>query len=347
MALEDKAQRLAVGTPVHVVREACDHVASWIASENIPLDREESSLPEFSPPEVGNFFLALVGICHQTSPRDLPPVEGTVSGVRLRGWDYLFARLEHAAAREPELLRPESWSRFSSTDIKNLFSDHDFGLRLTDTEGRAELLRNLGYQMVARGWRFADDLYQYCQGRIAQSSPNLLDTLATFRAYDDPVRKKSYFFLALMRNSGLWRYKDPENLGPPVDYHETRGHLRLGTIRISDPDLYEKLRTGQAVTESEDIAIRQAVHDAIMYISRQSGLDNPSQLHYLFWNLFRSICTRDAPQCFSTKAGFTLPERYSVLLMDNGQRHCPFAVFCPSAGVPNPICDHVFDTNYY
>lgn len=347
MALQHKAQLVTVGASVHVVREACDHVAVWIASENIPLDREESSLPEFSPPEIGNFFLALVAICHQTSPRGLPPLEGTIGGIRRRGWDYLFARLEQATASDPELLTPERWSRFSSLDIEILFCEQALGLRLTDPEGRAELLRDLGIQMIAKGWRVADDLYRHCKHRIAEGSPNLLDTLATFRAYDDPVRKKSYFFLALMRNSDLWRYPDPENLGPPVDYHETRGHLRLGTVRISDPTLYQKVCSGQVVSASEDIAIRQAVHDAIMYISRQSGLNNPSQLHYLFWNLFRSICTRDAPQCFATRPGFTLPERYSALLMENGKRRCPFAQFCPSAGVPSPIAEHVFHTDYY
>lgn len=337
----------SVQSAVQVIRENCDRVAAWIVTQEIPLDREESSLPEFSPHVIGNFFLALVAICHQTSPQWLPPLEGTVGGIWRRGWDYLFARLEQAAGNDPGLLTPERWSGFDAAELRSLFHDADFGLRLTDLEGRAELLRDLGLKMMDHGWGLADDLYHHCDQRIAFGSPNLLETLARFRAYDDPVRKKSYFFLALMRNSGLWKYKDPEALGPPVDYHETRGHLRLGTIRITAPTLLKKVHLGCAVTESEDIAIRQAVHDAIMYISERSGLKNPSQLHYLFWNLFRSLCTRDAPRCFAINSDLSLPERYMALISNNGERKCPFSPFCPSAGTPHAICEHVFETDYY
>src|SRR5205814_1834897 len=112
-----------------------------------------------------------------------------------------------------------------------------------------------------------------------------------------------------------------------VDYHEVRGHLRIGTVRVADSGLLKKLRAGQPVTSEEDIAIRQSVYDAIMRISRQSGVNDPSQLHYLFWNIFRSICTREAPQCFALRTDSLLPERYMLLTIDeNGARRCPFSV---------------------
>jgi hypothetical protein len=329
------------------VQEACDRIANLLRTKNIPLDQEESSLPGFHQELIGNFFLALVAISHQTSPRGRPPLEGTIGGVRRRGWDYLFARLEEAARRDPVLLAPERWSQLSTDDVSQLFRDPELGDRLSKPELRTELLRDLGLKMMGQGWSFADQFYHHCNGRVAAGNPNLLQVLSRFRAYNDPVRKKPFFFLTLMRNSGLWRYADDDALGPPVDYHEVRGHLRLGTVCITDPELLGKVWTGRQVTAPEDVAIRQAVHDAIMEISERSGLKSPSQLHYLFWNLFRSICTRDEPQCFALKPSCSLPDRYMHLVDNQAGKQCPFSSLCPSAGRPNPICEHVFETDYY
>ena len=229
--------------------------------------------------------------------------------------------------------------------MRNVFRDPELGHRLTNPELRAGLWRDLGVGMKSRGWESADQIYHSCENRVATGCPNLLDTLGQFKAYKDPVRKKAVFFLAIMKNSGLWHYPDGEALGPPVDYHEVRGHLRLQTVCITEPELLEKVRTGAMVTAEEDVAIRRGVYDAIMHISQRSGLRNPSQLHYLFWNLFRSICTRDAPQCFALAPDNALPDRYRHTVEDDGA--CPFAALCPSAGSPHPILEHVFETDYY
>jgi len=205
----------------------------------------------------------------------------------------------------------------------------------------------MGEKMLSSGWTLADEIYRECEGRIAAGRPNLLDVLGRFRAYSDPVKKKSLYFLAVMRNTGRWQYTDDENLGPPVDYHEVRGHLRIGTVRIHDASLRRKVERRNPVTAQEDIALRQAVYDAIILVSERSGLRNPSQLHYLFWNVFRSVCSRESPQCFEVRPDCGLPLRYSHLLSGKRNSECPFAPVCRSAGVPDPIAEHVFKTEYY
>ena len=209
------------------------------------------------------------------------------------------------------------------------------------------LLRDLGHQMKSRDWTFADQIYEYCNAHVASGARNLLCELGHFRAYNDPVRKKAVFFLALMRNYGIWKYRDDSSLGPPVDYHEVRGHLRIGTVRIESAELLRKVRHNVEVTLEEDIAIRRAVFNAIMRISQTSGVNNPSKLHYLFWNIFRSICTREAPQCFELDDRCDLPDQYMRIILDTACARCPFASICKSAGVQNPICEHSVDTDYY
>lgn len=279
-------------TSVTVNGEVCRSIADFVSSRVIPEDREDSALEGFSGRQIANFYLLLVALCHQTSPRGRPPLEGTIGNRHLRGWDYLSAKLEAAARNSSSIISPRYWAEVGGADLRSLFRDERLGERLSDPSSRAGLVRDLGKKMLNNAWESADDLYALSKGRIASDSPNLLDLLSQFRAYCDPVRKKSFFYLALMRNAGVWTYADPENLGAPVDYHEVRGHLRIGTVQICDPELRSKLLAGKEVTAEEDVSIRQAVHEALMLVSEYSGLKNPSRLHYMFWNIFRSCCTR-------------------------------------------------------
>lgn len=332
---------------VVVDTEACRRVAEPLAAQSIPASHEDSSLSGFTPQQIGNFYLLLVALCHQTSPRGKQPLEGVVAGCHLRGWDYLSAKLEAAARVNPEILSADSWARVTDKGVRELFRDETLGDRLTDPLGRALLVRDLGQKMQQHSWKWAEDLYRFANGSIVTGNCNLVDLLAEFRAYEDPVRKKSFFYLALMQNAGLWKYADPERLGAPVDYHEVRGHLRLGTVQIVDPELRLKLLRGEQVTAEQDISIRRAVFEALMLISKLSGLRNPNQLHYLFWNVFRSCCTRESPHCVSCPPTCSLPERYVPLALFPDGRRCPFSAVCQSARQEPKLVEYSLDTDYY
>jgi hypothetical protein len=235
----------------------------------------------------------------------------------------------------------------SSERLLKLFADPGLGNRLTAVEGRASLIRDLGTRMTDAGWEWADQLYNACAGRIATGTPNLLAELRRFRAYSDPVEKKSLFFLALMRNVGVWKYPDDEHLSPPVDYHEVRGHLRLGTVRVEDPRLWRMIESERAVTAADDAALRLAVRDAICLLARLTA-NTPAQMHYLFWNVFRACCGREQTHCSNCPPGCSLPSRYRKLGETSGQpRRCLFAAVCRSAESPRKVLEHVFETDYY
>jgi hypothetical protein len=342
-----KTARKAEKVLVEVDLSICDHLASLLRSRIIPIDKEDSDLPGFSRKEIGNFYLFLVAICHQTSPRGQLPLEGTVWGIRRRGWDYLTAKFEESARSDQSLLTPLGWEKITGKELYKLFADAELGERLTDWERRGELIRDLGQVMQDNQWSWFEDIYQLCHRRIATGSPNLLNVLAQFQAYRDPVKKKALFLLSVMRNSGLWQYVDDEKLGPPVDYHEVRGHLRIGTVKVNDSDLRQKLLNGIPVTADEDIAIRQAVYDAIMHLSELTGLHNPSQLHYLFWNVLRSCCRHEVPYCKQLPPNCSLPERYLPLSIHPDGERCPFSDVCTSANASKRYYEHVFETDYY
>jgi hypothetical protein len=334
-------------SPVGIDSAACERVASLIGSLEVPADYEEVPPMNLAPAELGNFFLVLIAICHQTSPPDGLPLAGKLNGVFRRGWDYLVGRFADAVRADGALLSSARWSRISAQEVSRLFEDPELGNRLRGAEIRASLIRDLGAKMLAKGWTTANDLYSHCKGRVATGKPNLLEVLAGFRAYNDPVKKKSLYFLAVMGNTGLWKYEDRHSLGPPVDYHEVRGHLRLGTVQVHDPELLRRMKEGRRVTAEEDIALRRSVYDAIMIISDRSGYRNPSQLHYLFWNFFRAVCLRENPQCFRINRPAELPERYRHLATTDDGERCPFAGVCENAGAVDPLREHVFETDYY
>jgi hypothetical protein len=334
--------------PVVVNLDVCNKLAKWLRSRTIPPDREDSTLQGFSPQQIGNFYLLLVAISHQTSPRGELPLEGNAGGRHLKGWDYLFAKLEDAVRHDSKLLSPEFWACITANDVRTIFRDSELGNRLSDSEGRACLIQNLGQVLLANSWTSAQQIYETARGRIAAGQPNLIGLLSQAQAYGDPVRKKTYFFLALMQNSSIWVYEDADQLGAPVDYHEVRGHLRIGTVEIGDPMLHAKLLEGGEVSTEEDIHIRRAVHEALMFLSEQSEKRNPSQLHYLFWNVFRSCCTREHPHCFSCPSNCSLPARYVPLaLRPDGSRHCPFSDICNSAGREPKLLEHNVVTDFY
>jgi hypothetical protein len=339
---ETAVQRVAVDI------DACRRVSALIRSRNIPADHEDSSLDGITPREIGNFYLLLVAICHQTSPRGKPPLEGNVGERHFRGWDYLSAKLEAAVRENPDILSPAYWATITGDGLRDLFRDKTLGDRLSDPSGRALLIADLGTKMLEHGWTCADDIFAKAQRCVATGPNNLVKLLSFFRAYDDPVHKKTFFFLAVMQNSGLWVYADSDKLGAPVDYHEVRGHLRIGTVQIHDEELRAKLLSGREVSAQEDLLIRDTVHKALMFISDRSGLHNASQLHYLFWNVFRSCCTRDNPHCNSCPSSCSLPERYVPLaLFPDGKRRCPFSPVCQSVGREPKLIEHNFETDYY
>jgi hypothetical protein len=340
-------EMLRSSPPAAVNVEACRELATVLTTLTIPPDREEMSLLELSPQAIGNFYLLLVAICHQTSPRDLPPLEGSVNGRHLRGWDFLSAKLAAAVRADPAMLAPASWSRVSPETVRELFRDAELGERLSDPDGRALLVNDLGRGMLQSSWEHADQLYDAASGRIAGGT-GLLQLLARFRAYSDPVRKKSLFYLALMRNSGLWSYADPEHLGAPIDYHEVRGHLRIGTVEIRDAALRAKLSEGREVTPEEDVSIRGAVQEALALLAENSGVRDLSRLHYMFWNVFRSCCTRESPHCDACPPTCDLPSRYvSMSSAVDGERRCPFQPACKSAGCAVKMVEHRIETDFF
>jgi hypothetical protein len=327
----------------------CQEVAEILRAIHIPSADEDEPLVGLTTDTLPNFYLSIVAICHQTSPIGGVQLRGQLAdGSEKFGWDYLRLRWSEQVIADPELNTPTAWARLEARDLARLLKDVKGASTLADAEGRAALLRDLGERLDSSGMTGAGDLLTAAQSRLEAESPKgLYRHLAAFRAYRDPVRKKSCFFLELMRSQCGWRYVDAENLGAPVDYHEIRGHLRVGTVVIRDSVLLEAIRTGREVTSEQDLAIRSAVYAAVQSISRSVGRTDAATLHYLFWNLFRRCCGRTNPHCQSCGESCGLPVRYRTAFAGATPNACLLSAVCASANTSVKLLEHLHTSDYY
>lgn len=319
----------------------CNEVAQILRRMKIPEPIEDVPPLPFTQEQEANFWFFLAAICHQTSPVGKPPLIGLVDGVERRGWDFLVHAFRVSATFSKSLLNPSEWKSMTGARLKLLFNE-----MLTEADERASLIVDLGERLESRGWNSIYIANDVCRQQITGDSPNLLELLSDFRAFSDPVEKKSSFFLALMQNSGLWRYRDGEKLPAPVDYHEVRGHLRIGTVHI-DPALRGKIQLGIELSVDEDVALRYSIREAIHRIAEAVG-NSPNALHYFFWNLFRTYCVRHTPFC-DGQAFDRLPDVYklAVITSGSGSVQCPFVDCCDSAYKVPAIDEHRTSTEYY
>lgn len=314
----------------HVDESLCQRIAARLKQFTIPEDTEDTSIEGLSPSQTSDFYLLLVGICHQTQT-----LKGTIGGEPKRGWDYLRLKLLAAATQAPDLLKVGSWNTFDVERLQQIMRDDVVGETLSDAAGRVGLIRDLGAVFMKHGWAGANELFE----KSDRDAVRIMDSLAEAKAYNDPVRKKTYFYLGLVANAGAFELSNFDNVGAPVDYHEVRGHLRLGTV-VLEPELREKLKGNRDVSESEDVAIRRSVHDAIVLIACELSI-TPMRLHYLFWNLFRNICDRENPFCRSKCS--SLPARYQHFSVDG----CPMNEECKSIDEAPKLLEHTFSTDWY
>lgn len=326
-----------LNTSIEVDHNQCIAIAKELGKYSIPADTEDTSIDGLDAKQISDFYFLLVAICHQTQS-----LQGTVNGTYQRGWDYLRLKFLNAVIADRTILDPSTWREMTPDFLNNLLKDDHYGETLTDVGGRASLIRELGMGLETQRLQSVHEMYLASDGQLAGDPAGLLARLSRFRAYSDPVQKKSYFFLGLMQNSKVWVFRDEMELGAPVDYHEVRGHLRLGTVRISG-DLRAVLVAKEQVSRSEDIAIRSAVRQAISLIASLTK-HSPMRLHYLFWNIFRNLCLRENAKCFNADPSNSLPPRY-LQFVEHGI--CPFAETCESAGKGTLLIEHSFKTDWY
>jgi hypothetical protein len=326
--LRELVERIrALGVPEE--QESSTHAFDWKGTREV----------------LANCYFAIVAICHQTSPIGERRLEGTVRAQRKYGWDYLKERFLLRAMREPRWGDPAFWRDLPPLELAALYEDEAAGCTLNRVNERAFLLNDAGQRMLDNGVsKISESFVQH--GRRLGGQAGFIGFLRSFEAYRDPVMKKTQFFLSLAIAECGWRVEDPELLSSPVDYHEVRGHLRIGTIRIHEQRLAEKLQRGLSLSEQEDTLVRTKVQQANDAAAEATGLTS-SRIHYLLWNVFRNCCPREPAltHCITCGGRCTLPDPYKSMPGYAGR--CVFAPVCASANRPDKLVDPPYVGHFY
>ena len=233
------------------------------------------------------YWFYMIAICHATRT-----LEGFLDGKWLRGNDYLLLAARRRLDADPSFFDAERMARITGRDLRAAISDDGSPIhsKLDRVQERVDLLHDCA-EVLLRD--FAGDvmkIYALSGGYVAPvRGKGLLDLLARFKAYSDPVRKKSFLLLMFLDEAGVWKVRDPEKLSLAIDYHLMRIALRSGAIRILDPRLAAKVKERKPVTEKEDEVVREAAKSAYRFMSHKPGL-NVFSLDSLLWNIGRTCC---------------------------------------------------------
>lgn len=279
------------GAAIIVDKTQCDAIGRLLGGLATAPTLVHQSLSTHNPAVVGNFNLLLVAICHQTQH-----LQGLIAGRCKRGWDYLEARLRAASEQEGELLSVARWTRITAAELHTVLTGPDSTIELAGLDCRSELINDLGCNMQRAG---VTTLKEVCDRASWQcrGESSLFSFLGGCRAYADPLEKKSRLLVGLLRDVHGWQFKDADQVGAPVDYHEIRGHLRLGTVVVIDARMRRQMLSRAPVEEAVDLAVRRAISDCIDRIAASSGRFDPLQIHYILWAFFRAMCRRSDPAC--------------------------------------------------
>jgi len=155
---------------------------------------------------------------------------------------------------------------------------------------RVGLLRNCARVLLRRFDGDIMTIYNLSEGYlIRRDGKGLLNLLKNFRAYSDPVEKKSFLLLLYLNESGIWKIGDLQNLKIAIDYHIMRIALRAGIVNLVNNALASRLQRRKSVKQSEDNEVRKAVREACSLLSKYSS-HSAFEIDTMLWNMGRSCC---------------------------------------------------------
>ncbi|MBC7265241.1 MAG: hypothetical protein H5T64_12930 [Chloroflexi bacterium] len=289
-----------------------------------------------------NYWFYIVAICQNTKS-----FAGTIGGRWYRGWDYLCAATRRCL---DDFSDAQIMLRYSSEDLRRVLSD-DFNpthSTIDRVEERVRQLHECARGLLERYEGQAMNIYYASGGRL-RGEGGLLEKLAAFPPYADPLQKKSVLLAGLLDEIGIWPLADRDTLKVAMDYHAVRVALRTGMVEVTDAGLARALKAREPVSDEVNHAVRRAVSEACDLIVAGSGMRVFDFDKYI-WQLGRSCCFYEhEPICGNGRKGVPCFKRERCTFIQATTYECPNV--CPFDGVckgsRDPEYRAYWETNVY
>ncbi len=214
---------------------------------------------------------------------------GPVDGEFFRGSMYMWRRLHVAVSRGELGLDAEWLSTLTEATFERAFRDDDGACPLSPGLAvRAENLRDLGARLLATWQGEFVNVVDAARGSLSRFA----DISATFRAFDDPVRKLTMVNAIMLAGSELAHF-DEEPL-PGIDYHLVKQAVRQGLV-VPSERMQDKLRDRRFLTPAESLALRQATLAALLQVAEVSETST-AVIDNIYW-LNGRVCDEREPAC--------------------------------------------------
>jgi len=270
-------------------------------------------------------------ICHQTQN-----FYGEIDGKFYKGWDYLLHSFLKEFESDKSFIDVKRMKKIKGEDLKRIL----FGSGDRYYE-RAYLLRNCAFILDRDFNGDIFEIYRTSEGYIKRDDgKGILELFRKFKAYSDPLGKKTFLFLNIAKKVGFWEIKDPENLWTPVDYHLERVSLRIGIVKVDEIEK-NMLIKGKRVSQKFDLNLRKKIGDGVKEISNISKV-GVEKLDQIFWSLGRSICLKGGPMCEGIMDDDNTFTKITGISIKNG---CPFRNLCEA--YKNPHLKLLKESNLY
>jgi hypothetical protein len=212
--------------------------------------------PDFAHVPNPDAAIFLCAVDHKTGYERAHRVDG--SGP-FEGSELMWA----VALRRADVLDARSLRDVTGDLVRELFAIDDE--TVADPDRRAALWRDLA-RGLERGYDGSGRrLLDSAGGRLAE----LLDRLASFEAFADPLAKKSQLFAKICERRGWLTISDPENWEVSADNVLMRLALRSGLIEPGDL-----------------VQVRADTRDAFKRVALEAGIP-PPELDDMLWELGR------------------------------------------------------------
>ena len=275
----------------------CDYEASYPKIAAL-LPKETYTFNEFNTETAIRCEIICAAICHQMN------------------WDFLRRAVYEETIKNPEWLDFYHLKLVDTDKIFSLLHEYHKQENIKANE-RAELLHIIG----AWGERYDSikDAFVDKKGDLRQYR-QIHDSLLKCSVFaTDPAEKK--LNLLLQKLDGIELLKGIANYAKPtIDYHLIRLYLRRGLLIVRTKHALHYITNQEAERkESTVAAIRELCSKILCQISAYTNL-NISAVNTLEWNIARSVCHRENPDCeLKGKEGEWLKKEYCK---------CPFYESC-------------------